>query len=440
MSAQNNNCGKTQTQNNENEKHKCSKNFRCSLMWSINFSIRFGCFIAFLFIAYYQIKKYLKNEDASVFSVKRFEGIDWESFPGITICFQSGEHPVSEGLYNETSIRSDLNITPKQYGEILLGIKNHENIKNILEYNFEENTIRLRDYLKKFRIQDTDENEYVWEYGENLEHPNFHYVINRPFDWNENETSFENQRPLFVKYLDPEIKCFSHHPQLDKGKSVDSVDFYFYISKLLSISDGRLYMYVHYKDQLLRSMRYIYKIRHFSGISRVESNNQIVLDLNYIRVVKNRVDAKQTCNKTLFNDDQEWLTQVVMNAGCIPPYWASLLKIKSKLVSCSSKSQLQLISKYLAFKNAYGRNLMFDKYKPPCQGTRVSANSNKDKYKKDDILKIKFRFRYWKYCNARNYCIQANNHDKISIVFIVLIVTMKRQMYGVSVMTLCGEA
>ena len=152
-------------------------------------------------------------------------------------------------------------------------------------------------------------------------------------------------------------------------------------------------MYVHYNEQLLRSMRYIYKIRHFTGISRDESNNQIVLDLNYIRVVKNRVDAKQTCNNTLLNDDQEWLNQVVTNAGCIPPYWTSLLKNISKLGLCKSKSQLQLISKYLAFKNDYGRNLMFDKYTPPCQGTRVSANSNKDKYKKNDILKIKFRFR-----------------------------------------------
>ena len=56
-------------------------------------------------------------------------------------------------------------------------------------------------------------------------------------------------------------------------------------------------MYVHYNDQLLRSMRYIYKIRHFTEISRDESNNQIVLDLNYIRVVKNRVDAKHSLHR-----------------------------------------------------------------------------------------------------------------------------------------------
>ena len=155
-----------------------------------------------------------------------------------------------------------------------------------------------------------------------------------------------------------------------------------------------MYFYVHYNEQLLRSMNYVYKIRHFTGINSDLANNQIILDLNYIRVVKNRDDAKETCNETLFNDDQEWLMQVVKSAGCIPPYWTSLFNKPNEFVPCSSKSELQSISKYLAFKNAHGRNIMFDKYTPPCQGTRVSANSNKDRYKKDNILKIKFRFRY----------------------------------------------
>ena len=118
------------------------------------------------------------------------------------------------------------------------------------------------------------------------------------------------------------------------------------------------------------------------------------MDLNYIRVVKNREDARQTCNKILLNDDKEWLKHVVKDVGCIPPYWMSLLEERNESVICTSTSQLKNISKYLAFKNAHGRNLIFDQYIPPCQGTRVSANSNKDRYKKDNILKIKFRFRY----------------------------------------------
>ena len=363
-------------------------------MFSINLTIRFCCFLAFIFIACNQIIKYMKNEDASVFSVKRFEGIEWQSFPAITLCFQSGDDPVSNGLYNKTSIQSDLNITVQEYGDILLGVKNHTNLERILQYNFEQNTMNLRNYLKKFRVQDTDENEYVWEYDENLEFPYFEYVVNRPFDWNIKKPPEKLNSPLFPNYLDPQIKCFSHHPELKYGRQVDSVDFYFYISKLLSIENGKMYFYVHYNEQLLRSMNYVYKIRHFTGINSDLANNQIILDLNYIRVVKNRDDAKETCNETLFNDDQEWLMQVVKSAGCIPPYWTSLFNKPNEYVPCSSKSELQSISKYLAFKNAHGRNIMFDKYTPPCQGTRVSANSNKDKYKKNDILKIKFRFRY----------------------------------------------
>ena len=386
--------GFVKTQVQSKEKNKMCNNIRCSVISSLNFILRFGCLIAFLFIAYDQIKKYRENENASRFSVKKFEGIDWEAFPSISLCFQSGNLPISKGLYNTTGIHSDLNITAQEYGAILLGIKDHANVEKILNYDFEKNTMNLRNYLKKFRIQDTDENEYVWEYDENLVHPNFEYIVHRQFDWNDNVPSTKRHMPLLPNYLDPQIKCFSHHPQLDRGKSVDSVDFYFYISKLMGIEDGRLYMFVHHYNQLLRNMRYIYKIRHFSGVSRDNSNNQIILDLNYIRVVKNREDARQTCNKRLLNDDQEWLKHVVKDAGCIPPYWMSLLEERNKSAICTSTSQLKNISKYLAFKNSHGRNLIFDQYTPPCQGTRVSANSNKDRYKKDNILKIKFRFRY----------------------------------------------
>lgn len=73
-----------------------------------------------------------------------------------------------------------------------------------------------------------------------------------------------------------------------------------------------------------RSMRYVYKIRHFTGINYNYSNNHLVLDINYVRIVKNRNDAELKCNSALHIDDQEWLKQIVRNFSCIPPYWKSL--------------------------------------------------------------------------------------------------------------------
>jgi hypothetical protein len=257
---------------------------------------RLICFIIFVFIATYEVNKYNKNDDASIFSVKPFEGVDWEAFPAITFCVQSGDYPLLDGLYNKTEINIKLNITAKEYQDILLGGANNNTITNmtmkkVIEFDFERNTMSLNNYLKKFRVQDRNENEYVWEYKQNTEHPAFKYVINRPFEWNKNPNPVKNEVPLVPSYLDPQVKCFTHHPQLDLGIAIDSIDFYFYISKLASIEGGRMYIYVHHYGQLIRNMHYMYKIRHFSGISRKCSNNQLVLDLNYVRIVRNREDA-----------------------------------------------------------------------------------------------------------------------------------------------------
>ena len=194
-------------------------------------------------------------------------------------------------------------------------------------------------------------------------------------------------------YLDPEVKCFSHHPQLDNETTVDSIDFYFYISKLVSLEKGMMYVYVHHTGQLIRSMRYIYKIRHFTGINYNYSNNHLVLDINYVRIVKNRNDAELKCNDALHMDDQEWLKEIVRNFSCIPPYWKSLYVDDSNFTICSSRDKLFSLRSFLAFKNSHGVNAIIKKYLPPCHGMKVTATSNKDKYKKDDLFKITFRFR-----------------------------------------------
>ena len=80
------------------------------LCHSVRFLIKFGCCVAFVAIAFYQVQKHSQNEDATIFSVKPFKGMGWDVFPAITICFANGEYAVSEGLFNSTSIRSELNL------------------------------------------------------------------------------------------------------------------------------------------------------------------------------------------------------------------------------------------------------------------------------------------------------------------------------------------
>ena len=361
--------------------------------YSISLTIKFGCVLAFIALASYQVRKFLRNEDSTIFSVKQFQGMGWQYFPAITLCFSSKDYTISEALFNSTNVRSELNISVKEYGEILLGLKDHDDIRKIINYDFEKNTMHLKDYLKRFRIQDTNENEYDWRYYDTIEDPVFRYKINRHFDWNRKSNVTKNTKPIISSYLDPYIKCFSHHPELDHETTIDAIDFYFNISRLVSFENGKMYIYAHHNGQLIRNMRYIYKIRHFTRISRNNTNNRLVLDINYVKIVKNRNDAELQCDDSLHNDDDKWLRQLVRNISCIPPYWKSLYIGDDDVTVCSSQAKLKQARSYLVFKNARGVNEIIKKYVPPCHRMQIMANSNNDQYKKKDLLKISFRFR-----------------------------------------------
>ena len=63
--------------------------------------------------------------------MKRFGGHGWDSFPAITLCFQSGDSSGSllgEGLFNKSNIESTLGISVEIYRDVLLGRVEHEDI------------------------------------------------------------------------------------------------------------------------------------------------------------------------------------------------------------------------------------------------------------------------------------------------------------------------
>ena len=362
-------------------------------------SIQLGCIIACLYIIVTHFEKYHKNDDASAMHVKPFPHGGSNIFPSITFCFQSGHIANSlEGFYNETSIHSQLQISVEEYRDILLGkIEGGKNMEDISSFDFERNTLNIWNYLEKFKIQDTNRNKYIWKYDETEKKVTFEYENLQKLGWNEKQNiDHGNKIPLVPNYLDPEIKCFTHQHFLEDGIMINTIKFYFSVEKLKSTGEGRMYIYVHQFGQLIRNMLYLYKIDQFSEISRDNLNNKVVLNLMSLKVVKNRHDSKEACNNNLKNDDQEWMKQVTKNVSCLPPFWSSVYDNDANFPLCRSKKELQSVAKFQVRKNAYGRNMMFQKYNPPCQIMKVLANSHTTKYKKDGVLEIGFLVRYLK--------------------------------------------
>ena len=354
----------------------------------INIAYKIGCYICAISIAILLFDQYYENEDASVVVNKRFEGTNTDSFPAITLCLRSDG---SDGLYNDQYILSKTGLTGNQYRDIMKGNIKIPNSTALHELNFEMATIQLQNYLTKFKIKDTNDNTlFKWEEEDSSDGSKVHQELNKIL-------------PL-RNYQDPDIICYSYHTDhgdhtnhadhTNPNNRLESISFYFSIYKLQSIEDGKLYIYVHKKNQLVRSMRYIYKIKYFEVINYNNFNNQLVFDLNQISIMRSRKDANEPCNEDLQNDDAEWMQHVVTLIGCFPPYWRKMYsRAGNNFQECNTTEQLKSMSWYLPYDNERVAKSVLNMYPPPCEQMRVLANSIVVRTKNEKLLKIQFRFR-----------------------------------------------
>lgn len=341
-------------------------------------------FCLFLLTVYqvgFLLYKYIANEDTSTVHLQTFRKSRNKHFPAITLCFYSNtadgeESGDGDGLYNDLTILKSIGINGSVYRDIILG-KIRDSFwleRSLTNITFETATIKLQTYLKKFRVQDNNHKQII--------------------KWKQKKKSPKHGIPssLFLSYQDPIFICYTHYANHDDDLTVNSIDFYFYLSKLQNITKGQLYIYVHYKNQLIRHLRYLHKIRDFHGLTQEQSNNMVTIDLSYLSVMKRREDANDPCDINLQNDDDKWLQYAIDLNGCIPPYWKTFMN-NSKTNDCKTAQQLMSASNLLALDNENLVSSIFESYIAPCFQMRIMANTNNDYYKKAGIFKLKFRLR-----------------------------------------------
>ena len=341
---------------------------------------RIGCFIFMFLITYVLFDQYISNDDSSKVLVKRFSEAGRNTFPIITLCLHDSG---SNSLYDGGYITSYTGLKAGDYRNSLLGEETGMNESTLQDpIFFQTSTIEIETFMLKFQTNGV----------------NHQYIV----DWrnkydNTSRNRYETQKfPLNMYYQDPHLLCYSYHAHFNENITVDSINYYFNISKLQTITRGEMYIYVHYMNQFVRNMRYIYKVRSFDGISHHNSNNQLVLDINFISIMRNRKDAIEPCDESLQNDDRKWMEKVVGIIGCIPCYWQDIFLNSTGFKRCKTPTELQKASKYLPRNNEKTTKSILRMYTQPCDQMRVNINSNSDRYDDDNIFKIKFRFRYLK--------------------------------------------
>lgn len=350
--------------------------------------LKFGCTISTIFIIYRLFSRYHDNEDASPVTQIR----SWQKlvFPSISLCFAS---KVKTGLYNETYIRENFGVTSDQYFDALFG--DNELIdwaKVSHDHDFQKTRIQFQDILQRLRLQDTNNHKI--------------HLLNGKTITTKEKLNLKNQDMLStrnitiptirLKYQDPYSVCWEYPGKEGRHLNLWSLSFYLDIAKLQTIQNGRLFINVYHSNQMVRTAFSLYTVYGFSGINEQSRTNRLVLDINSIRLIKNRKDANQPCDETLKNDDESWMSTVVKSIGCIPFYWNPFVnrsKMDENNFTCNTTAQLKEIAALLPWKNENGVDDILSKYLPPCEVMQITANSNLDRYKHTNIFKISFHFR-----------------------------------------------
>lgn len=321
------------------------------------------------------LTKYFLNEDQSVIFLKSFDKSSRIIYPDITICFRAE----NDGLYQNQYVLSKIGLNGTQYRDALMGNNPNLNSTSFTKLSFDEATMNLQNYLTKCRVLDFSNNNII-----SFTHENFYSEAN---------TSSKSE-PIFTSYQDPTLICYTHQSDLDINGTVNFIDFHFNLTKLRTFEGGILYIFVHYKNQLIRHMKYMHKIRDFLGISQNNNNNYLIFDLNDIRVIKMREDANEPCNAELKNDDMEWMARVIKLVGCIPSYWKLIYPSPNNPNNeCNTTKQFKALARNFPRDNVLASKEIFRQYRPPCQRMRVLANTNFDRNDDPEEMKIKFRFR-----------------------------------------------
>ena len=357
--------------------------------------LKFLCIIFTLYMIAHFFYEYELNEDAT--RVTQIRTWQRQIFPSINLCLMSKDNT---GLYKKSYINATVGLKEKEYKAMLRGEMTPIDWNRLIGFtDFENSTVKLQDYLRKLKVTDYSGNDVIWEYSKKVSdisqvEPSL--VLGGEMDLE----NFAKTSTIELKYQDPDFICYEYRTDLNTKFTLWEIAFTFDIKSLRKIDHGRMFIHAYYPHHFFRNFRYLYKVNGFNDLSMKKRTNKLVLDINFIRIIKNRKDAKEPCNEALDidkdHDDEMWLEKVVELVGCIPFYWAHISpkRIDSKPLNiCNSTEQMQKVRSYLPLDNEEGINKILRMYDPPCNLMQIMANSNSDRDAHKDNFKISFHFR-----------------------------------------------
>ena len=287
---------------------------------------KLACIGGAIYMGFVLISRYRQNEDVTAVLIKRLNDSPKDKHPAITLCLTYPGTLLSYKHYSRQTVKGNLSLGPMEFYNLLQG--NIEDADNKLEdTNFENATKVLQYYLDGFVAA---------------------YERNETF-----EVLKGNNIPFFKSYQDPNYQCYSYEATTNASYGVlMRLVYTFDLSKVKKLKWGFMYVFIHQPGQFIRSTdqmnKWTFKLDRLHTFAGNNSQfNQAEININQIKVLRSRPNAKIPCDPDLEKDDAKLMRIITDLVGFVPPYWQKLHGIdKEDVPLCNSTTQLREERKY----------------------------------------------------------------------------------------------
>ena len=285
--------------------------------------------VAFAMVVYGMMKFYL-DESTSIVDAKVFHDSSDDIYPVFTLCLEMDfkdadytdpNHPLPLYAYKkEKDEKFNMKLNEiNDYVNFMMGKKMSE---QILNYDYDNITVDINDYLAMVRVRSGNDILYIWEAKDK-----------------------DKPKPMFISYRHPILKCFTldftELSGIISGESdtkISDIEIRFNkdepASELFTDKSTMIWaLYMHYPKQLMRSTALE---RDHLGITSTTFNT--IVSIDSVEVIRRRNTRFTICDENYRQEDDMILTRLAEKEGCIAPYWN--LNDKGVKKQCTNISEM----------------------------------------------------------------------------------------------------
>ena len=318
------------------------------LLFTKSFSIT--CYFLAGYYSLLQVLDYMKNEDVSLLTYKKYNVEPTDRYPTFSICLDPTDDDILD-LYQEETIQQHLNISVADYFDMLTGGSiRDDGLTNFSLLQFDDAKRELLKMISIYTMKNRNEEPLVY--------------------WDPDVSNASELNSLFYHgYQSPDRFCFTRNNSYIPSKQIIREIVYLDVENWV----GDLYFYLHYPGQLITGIEQGETTRLSLEYSDL-SETILKIGISQTQVLKKRYDSRIPCDRDYeSNVDMRWRESVMRIVGCIPTYWRGLPQSVSfqalKLDDCTRSQQYKSFNDYSLYTT--DPNITFE---PSCTWPTIFSN------------------------------------------------------------------